>query len=159
LFPATQSVDGSPAGTLPFGDSRIRQRTSGYPYGRITQPCAKFAAGVSESKEPVRNCCAGAPCSRMPLFPVFLKTELGNQPQEAQTPQARLCILLHLYIRLSIFILIVRDWVNISSSPKDCFRISSTVCDAFRCSSGEVFSRSQPEKLPQGTPPSMLSMQ
>jgi hypothetical protein len=45
-------------------------------------------------------------------LPGSLKAELGNEPQEAQTPQARLDIFLHGQLHLSIFTLIAYGWVK-----------------------------------------------
>jgi hypothetical protein len=55
-----------------------------------------------------------APCTRLSLLPVRSKTELGNQPQEAQTPQSRLDIRLHVYLSLFVFVVITCNSIRMA---------------------------------------------
>ncbi len=84
-------------------------------------PYAKHAAKIFKSREPVRNCRTGGPCCRLSVLPARSKTELGNQPQEAQEPHSGLDVLLHGFLCLSIFTLILHDWVKIL------YRLTKTV--------------------------------
>ena len=67
---------------------------------------ANVSAALFEGKESVWDSETSAPCPRIFLLPVRSKTELGNQPQQAQTPQSWLDIDLHASLSLFVFALI-----------------------------------------------------
>jgi hypothetical protein len=93
------------------------------------------------------------------LLPVRSKTELGNQPQEAQEPHSGLDVLLHGFLCLSIFTLISRDWVKILYGLTKTVSGSPLLFSMVSMQAGSQFLRIQPQSLPSGTPPSMLFVQ
>jgi hypothetical protein len=89
-----------------FGGAQRSARTQPTSQHASHKALTNVSAALFEGKEPVWDSETSPPCPRFFLLPVGSKTELGHQPQQAQTPQSWLDIDLHVLLSVFVFALI-----------------------------------------------------